>query len=113
MQLTRNRCFLCRWPTFGADLFLVTTDATLETSEAVDLIVYLFAPVIQIYLPPAFLVIWTVYLMLSILRGLISNNAFAVVVTPVAICLANALDFDAPTFGRGAYVCHFSIIRNT
>ena len=113
MQLTLKRCFLCRWPTFGADLFHVTTDATLETSEAVELIVYRLAPLMQIYQLPAFLVIWDVYLILSSLKELISNNAFAVVVTPVAICLTIALEFDSPTLGHGAFVCRLSIIRNT
>ena len=91
----------------------MTTDATLETLEAVELTVYLKAPLMQIYQLPAFLVIWYVYLMLSSLWELISNNAFAVVITPVAICLTIALEFDAPTFGHGAFVCRFSIICNT
>ncbi|MEL7258012.1 MAG: SLC13 family permease, partial [Pseudomonadota bacterium] len=44
---------------------------------------------------PAFLVIWAIYLITSVLTELISNNAVAVVVTPIAIGLAEALGVDA------------------
>ena len=41
-----------------------------------------------------FLLIWTVYLLTSILTELVSNNAVAVVITPVAIGLAASLGVD-------------------
>ncbi len=44
-------------------------------------------------LPPFFLV-WAIYLLTSILTELVSNNAVAVVVTPIAIGLASALGVD-------------------
>ena len=45
-----------------------------------------------------FLIIWSVYLLTALLTELVSNNAIAVVVTPVAIGLADALGFDARPF---------------
>jgi len=47
---------------------------------------------------PPFLTIWAVYLLTSILTELVSNNAVAVVVTPVAIGLAAALGHDPRPF---------------
>ena len=43
---------------------------------------------------PAGLVVWAVYLLTSVLTELVSNNAVAVVVTPIAIGLAQALGVD-------------------
>jgi di/tricarboxylate transporter len=39
-------------------------------------------------------VIWSVYLMTSVLTETVSNNAVAVVVTPIAISLAAAIGVD-------------------
>ena len=41
------------------------------------------------------MIIWLVYLLTSMLTEMMSNNAVAVVVTPVAIGLAQALEVDA------------------
>lgn len=43
---------------------------------------------------PPFFVIWAIYLPTSVLTGLVSNNAVAVVVTPIAIALAATLGID-------------------
>ena len=43
---------------------------------------------------PPFVLIWAVYLMTSLLTELVSNNAVAVVITPIAIGLATALGVD-------------------
>ncbi|MBL4807402.1 MAG: anion permease, partial [Rhodobacteraceae bacterium] len=43
---------------------------------------------------PAPLLIWSIYLLTSVLTELVSNNAVAVVVTPIAIGLAAALGVD-------------------
>jgi di/tricarboxylate transporter len=43
---------------------------------------------------PPFLIIWAFYLLTSVLTELVSNNAVAVVVTPIAIGLATALGID-------------------
>ncbi|WP_424942259.1 SLC13 family permease [Aliiroseovarius crassostreae] len=67
--------------------------AALESSGAVALIANALAPILA-KLPP-FLIVWAIYLLTSVLTELVSNNAVAVVVTPIAIGLADALGFDA------------------
>lgn len=72
---------------------MLAVGAALEASGAVRLIVEAMAPMLSV-LPPA-MIIWTVYLTTSVLTELISNNAVAVVVTPIAIGLADAMGIDA------------------
>ena len=72
---------------------MLAIGAALESSGAVSLIVNVFAPFLT-SLPP-FLLVWAIYLLTSILTELVSNNAVAVVVTPIAIGLADALGIDA------------------
>ena len=43
---------------------------------------------------PHFFVIWAIYLLTSILTELVSNNAVAVVITPIAISLGTSLGID-------------------
>lgn len=64
----------------------------LELSGAVSLIVEYVAPLLA-GLPPA-LIVWAVYLITSLLTELVSNNAVAVAITPVAIGLATSLGID-------------------
>ena len=71
---------------------MLAVGAALEASGAVSLIVEALAPV-MFGLPP-FLVIWGIYLLTSVLTELVSNNAVAVVVTPIAIGLATAIGID-------------------
>ncbi|MFV0245239.1 MAG: SLC13 family permease [Qingshengfaniella sp.] len=71
---------------------MLAVGAALDASGAVDLIVTAISPHLGA-LPP-FLLIWAVFLMTSILTELVSNNAVAVVVTPIAIGLAQALGLD-------------------
>ncbi|MFV0332529.1 MAG: SLC13 family permease [Tropicimonas sp.] len=71
---------------------MLAVGAALEASGAVELIVRTAAPGLMV-LPP-FMVVWAVYLLTSILTELVSNNAVAVVVTPIAIGLAHALGYD-------------------
>ena len=66
--------------------------AALQSSGAVDMIAGNLAPVMQIV--PGFVVILCVYLLSSVLTELVSNNAVAVVMTPIAIGLAAALGVD-------------------
>ena len=66
--------------------------AALQSSGAVALIADALAPV-MLSLPPFFVVL-AVYLLSSILTELVSNNAVAVVMTPIAIGLATALGVD-------------------
>ncbi|MEL6465012.1 MAG: SLC13 family permease [Pseudomonadota bacterium] len=71
---------------------MLAIGAALEATGAVALIVDAIAPSLMI-LPP-FLIVWAVYLLTSVLTELVSNNAVAVVVTPIAIGLAAALGID-------------------
>ncbi|WP_434547457.1 SLC13 family permease [Pseudooceanicola nitratireducens] len=71
---------------------MLAVGAALEHSGAVELIVNAVAPYLQ-GLPP-FFVIWSIYLLTSILTELVSNNAVAVVVTPIAIGLAQVVGID-------------------
>ncbi|MBR9841597.1 MAG: SLC13 family permease [Rhodobacteraceae bacterium] len=71
---------------------MLAIGAALEHSGAVSLIVEAVAPVLS-GLPP-FLLVWAVYLLTSVLTELVSNNAVAVVVTPIAIGLASAMGID-------------------
>jgi di/tricarboxylate transporter len=71
---------------------MLAIGAALQASGAVELIVDAIAPTLQT-LPP-FLVVWTIYLLTSVLTELVSNNAVAVVVTPIAIGLGQAMGID-------------------
>ncbi|WP_425091958.1 SLC13 family permease [Tropicimonas sp. S265A] len=71
---------------------MLAIGAALEASGAVAMIVGWIAPGLSM-LPP-FLIIWAIYLLTSVLTELVSNNAVAVVVTPIAIGLATALGID-------------------
>ena len=73
-------------------LAMLAVGATLEQTGAVALVVNALAPPLA-GLPP-FLVVWAVYLLTSVMTELVSNNAVAVVVTPVAIGLAQSLGVD-------------------
>jgi len=71
---------------------MLAVGAALEASGAVKMIVDAVAPLLG-HLPP-FLIIWAVFLLTSVLTELVSNNAVAVVVTPIAIGLGQALGVD-------------------
>ena len=68
----------------------------LQHSGAVEMIVMALAPVLK-WMPGIFAV-WTLYLLTSVLTEMVSNNAVAVVITPIAIGLADALGYDARPF---------------
>lgn len=71
---------------------MLAVGAALESAGSVELIVTALSPALA-GLPP-FLVVWAIYLLTSVLTELVSNNAVAVVVTPIAIGLAAALGID-------------------
>ncbi|WP_147125621.1 SLC13 family permease [Shimia ponticola] len=71
---------------------MLAIGAALDASGAVQLIVNALAPALS-GLPP-FLIIWAIYLLTSVLTETVSNNAVAVVVTPIAIGLAAAVGMD-------------------
>jgi di/tricarboxylate transporter len=71
---------------------MLAIGAALDASGAVSLIVAAVAPYLGM-LPP-FLLVWAVYLLTSVMTEMVSNNAVAVVVTPIAIGLAQAMGLD-------------------
>ncbi|MBR9820431.1 MAG: SLC13 family permease [Rhodobacteraceae bacterium] len=72
---------------------MLAIGASLEHTGAVEMIVRLIAPLMSEL--PGFMIIWAIYLLTSILTELVSNNAVAVVMTPIAIGLAQAMGVDA------------------
>ncbi len=72
---------------------MLSIGAAMQASGAVSMIVETAAPLLS-DLPP-FVIIWAIYLLTSVLTELVSNNAVAVVVTPIAIGLAQATGIDA------------------
>jgi di/tricarboxylate transporter len=71
---------------------MLSIGAALEHTGAVELVVAAVKPALSAM--PPFLMIWAVYLLTSVLTEMVSNNAVAVVVTPIAIGLAQALGVD-------------------
>jgi di/tricarboxylate transporter len=71
---------------------MLAIGAALQSSGAVELIVTAVAPFMTDL--PAPLLIWAVYLLTSILTEIVSNNAVAVVVTPITVSLAAAIGVD-------------------
>jgi di/tricarboxylate transporter len=75
---------------------MLAVGAALESTGAVRMIVETASPYL-VGLPP-WAIIWSIYLLTSILTELVTNNAVAVVVTPIAIGLATALGLDPRAF---------------
>ncbi|WP_319826115.1 SLC13 family permease [Thalassovita sp.] len=71
---------------------MLAIGAALEHTGAVELVVGAIQPWLSM-LPPV-LIVWAIYLLTSVLTEMVSNNAVAVVVTPIAIGLANAMGID-------------------
>ncbi|MGJ8616971.1 MAG: SLC13 family permease [Sulfitobacter sp.] len=72
---------------------MLAVGAGLQNSGAISLLVDNIAPTLGT-LPPA-VVIFCVFLLTTILTEIVSNNAVAVIMTPIAISLAAALGMDA------------------
>ena len=71
---------------------MLAIGSALESSGAVKLIADAIAPhMVEL---PAFLIVLAVYVLSMVLTELVSNNAVAVVMAPVAIGLANAMGLD-------------------
>ena len=71
---------------------MLAIGAGLQRSGAVEMLVNGLTPMLSVL--PAPLLIWSIYLLTSVLTELVSNNAVAVVVTPIAIGLATSLGLD-------------------
>ncbi|RBI73583.1 SLC13 family permease [Roseovarius sp. TE539] len=72
---------------------MLAVGAALDSTGAVSIIVGWISPFLSML--PAFLMVWVIYLLTSLLTELVSNNAVAVVITPIAIGLADAMGVDA------------------
>ena len=71
---------------------MLAIGAALEHSGAVVLIAGGLAPYLAIL--PGLLIVWAIYLLTSVLTEMVSNNAVAVVITPLAISIAAQLGMD-------------------
>ena len=71
---------------------MLAIGAALGHSGAVVLIAGGLAPYLAIL--PGFLIVWAIYLLTSVLTEMVSNNAVAVVITPLAISIAAQLGMD-------------------
>ena len=71
---------------------MLAIGAALEHSGAVVLIAGGLAPYLAIL--PGFLIVWAIYLLTSVLTEMVSNNAVAVVITPLAISIAAQLGMN-------------------
>ena len=71
---------------------MLAIGAALEHSGAVVLIAGGLAPYLAIL--PGFLIVWAIYFLTSVLTEMVSNNAVAVVITPLAISIAAQLGMD-------------------
>ncbi|MEM6486976.1 MAG: SLC13 family permease [Pseudomonadota bacterium] len=87
---------LIEWRLLALIFSMLGVGQALEITGAVALLVSVGEPLLMA-LPPA-VVLWLVFLLASALTELVSNNAVAVVVTPIAIAVAGALAVDPRPF---------------
>jgi di/tricarboxylate transporter len=71
---------------------MLVIGAAMQSTGAVQMLVDLVAPYLAL-MPPVF-VVFAVYLLTTILTEMVSNNAVAVVVTPIAIGLGTSMGID-------------------
>ena len=83
-------------------LAMLAVGAALEKTGTVRLLVEGVAPLLQAA-PPG-LVLWGLILLTSVLTELVTNNAVAVVLTPVAVALAGSLGLDPRPFVVGVMI---------
>ncbi|MFW5641290.1 MAG: SLC13 family permease [Roseicyclus sp.] len=72
---------------------MLAVGAALEHTGAVALVVEAAAPALGLL--PAVVLVWAVYFITSVMTELVSNNAIAVIMAPIAIALAEATGVDA------------------
>ncbi len=73
-------------------LAMLAVGAGLDEAGSVHLVVEGMKPLLAA--APPFLVLWAIYLLTSLMTELVSNNAVAVILTPVAIELGRSLELD-------------------
>ena len=76
----------------GLIFAMLAVGAALEHTGAIELLVGSLAPWLE-NVPPVVL-IWTIYFITTLLTELVSNNAIAVIMAPVAIALAQTMGVD-------------------
>ena len=84
------------WRILSLILAMLGIGAALENTGLVEMIVGAAAPLLQ--LTPPIIALAMVYLLSMTLTELVTNNAVAIVVTPIAISLAQTLGVDARPF---------------
>ncbi|MCU4653124.1 SLC13 family permease [Roseibacterium sp. SDUM158016] len=72
---------------------MLAVGAALDHTGAVELVVGSVAPALEPM--PAVALVWAVYFLTTLLTELVSNNAIAVIMAPIAIALAEATGVDA------------------
>jgi di/tricarboxylate transporter len=72
---------------------MLAVGAALDHTGAVALIVEAAAPALAVM--PAVVLVWAVYFITTVMTELVSNNAIAVIMAPIAIALAEATGVDA------------------
>ncbi len=84
----------------GKILVLVFSMLAIGRSLELTGVISSFTELIQpyIHLFPLPIILWLLYLFTSVLTELVSNNAVAVVITPIAISLASSLGLDPRAF---------------
>ncbi|MED5530933.1 MAG: SLC13 family permease [Pseudomonadota bacterium] len=84
----------------GKILVLVFSMLAIGRSLELNGVISSFTELIQpyIHLFPLPIILWLLYLFTSVLTELVSNNAVAVVITPIAISLASSLGLDPRAF---------------
>ncbi|MBF9037525.1 MAG: SLC13 family permease [Rhodobacteraceae bacterium] len=76
----------------GLIFAMLAVGAALEHTGAIELLVGSLAPWLE-NVPPVVL-IWTIYFITTLLTELVSNNAIAVIMAPIAIALAQTMGVD-------------------
>jgi di/tricarboxylate transporter len=72
---------------------MLAVGAALDHTGAVALVVDAAAPLLMVM--PAVVLVWAVYFITTLMTELVSNNAIAVIMAPIAIALAEATGVDA------------------
>ncbi len=84
------------WRTLGLIVAMLGVGVAMENVDLVGEIVRAISPYLMVFSP--LFALGVVYLLSSALTEIVTNNAVAVIVTPVAIGLANGLGVDPRPF---------------
>jgi di/tricarboxylate transporter len=84
------------WRILGLIFAMLAIGVAMDKTDLVEIIVDFIAPVLQTM--PPLMALAAVYILATILTEIVTNNAVAVIVTPVAIGLAQTLGLDPRPF---------------